>query len=217
MNYKSVYTEISKDAKEIIKILEGFEKAIKDGNYKALQESDCFISSTDMRLYSVLENDYLYNVSKFDDIALESADGTEMMIVTEDESAGNAQAQQQDQAKDTNGSAAVTNNDTVNGQTTDQNAVNYARTKVKVYRLLSDALTARMTIAEEAYLAAIRTLKTVVRTAQRRGDVNMNSIAKTKKDMDNAKVVNQAGQPQSGEQIVNKATAGDGRNAVKNK
>ena len=74
-----------------------------------------------------------------------------------------------------------------------------------------------MTIAEEAYLAAIRTLKTVVRTAQRRGDVDMRSTAKTKEDMDNAKIVNQAGQAKSGEEIVNQSTRGDGRNAVKNK
>lgn len=187
MAYATAYTttskEISKECSTLTKQLEDMENLVKQGNYEKLKEM-AMIPFNDVRLYSILEENYLYNVPEFDNVRLESFDGVELTVVGEAEAAAPADNKPASNggvstpsANDGGNANGNTNNTQGQQDPKSEGAEKYARAKVKVFKYAVQAETARMTIAEEAYLASIRTLKQVLTTAQRRGDVNMQKVA----------------------------------------
>ena len=160
--YKSTAKNIQNGANEATKYVAELERKYNpDGTLK-----EGFIAADNIRLYSILE-DMQIQYGELKDLSLEDASGMEYIImeaeVAADKKPSNGAVNMD--PKGSNEKEAVTNKGASNtgSQTLSR--------RMKYWRLVADMNTARMTIAEECYNCAVRTLKAVIRNAENRGQI----------------------------------------------
>lgn len=160
--YKSTAKNIQNGANEATKYVAELERKYNpDGTLK-----EGFIAADNILLYSILE-DMQIQYGELKDLSLEDASGMEYIImeaeVAADKKPSNGSVNMD--PKGSNEKEAVTNKGASNtgSQTLSR--------RMKYWRLVADMNTARMTIAEECYNCAIRTLKAVIRNAENRGQI----------------------------------------------
>ena len=192
-NYKTTATIIAKDLAKAKKAMEDIKKDYnEDGTlknpekYNLAQEE--FILSDDPRLYSVLEGKYLYDIPLFNNVKLVDENGNEIPIieaVTVDKQNGKANTTQSSnvQVQPQNGNQDAVKPKGANnvGSQTVSKFMAYWKTVVEIQ-------TARMTIAEECFKAGIRTLRSVISSADRRGEISLQQTGNVNAQQPTAKL-----------------------------
>lgn len=184
---KTVKVFTGSDAKEIcgkfveyVKDYSNISKLVTNGiNEAAKQVADLerkynpdgtikegFIDSENVNLYSILEDTQL-QYGELKDLVLEDVNGVEYIV---------CEATKKETDKSANGSvemepAGSNVKKTVTKRGASKVGSNTLTRRMKYWRLVLDMNTARMTIAEEFYNCAMRTLRAVVRNAEGRGEI----------------------------------------------
>ena len=194
-NYDDIVNRIDKDTDEFEKRLEKIEKDLESKRYEKAVKEYHIIFANDITLYSLLEDSFIYNIPGLNNLDIQDTKGNEILIVREDGNDNNAnngtintnnsnnntnQTSGDNQPKNSSVSVSDTNNNntnsTNNNNTQQKEAQTRLKNKLKLVSYALEAETARMTVAEEAFRAGIRTLKSVLKSAEERGDINFEKV-----------------------------------------
>ena len=167
LNYKALSNKIKSDLNKFRGDVEKFED---ESNRRANQQGAIESFDWDNKFWSILEEKYIY----YDEITNEN-----LNIVMEKLP---SQAYKELVGDDKQKNGSVTMDEKPNGEKNTDNTPSQPSEKsqasqhftrlLEYYRTALTVQTARMTIAEEAYNAYIRTVKTVIRTAENRKEIS---------------------------------------------
>lgn len=167
-NYKNTAVNIKKDLNDIEKMGEDLKKL-----YSQRGTTEAMISAYDDRLYSILENCYLWELPKFTELSLESADGVELSVISEEVTTNEAGENNNGEVKSDDKTVTDTSAETP-GPTSKifNNRMKY----IAIAKIMSAA---RMTVAEECYKAGMRTLRAILNEASKRNEISTEKSVKT--------------------------------------
>ncbi len=175
-NYDSISNSIKSESEKIKKDLDNINRMINNGQYDKVIEELNVVFSEDERLFSLLENKYIYNLASMENLNIINTQGSEILILTEKRNGwkntgwGN-RGRSKETTKASSGSVDIgnsvnnTNNNTQN-QTNSSNNQNVnqtrAKNKLKLYSYAIEAITARMTISEEIFNDSVKIINTII-------------------------------------------------------
>ena len=178
-NYKALSNKIKTDLNKYRGDVEKFERESEQrSNQEGAVESFLFPS---LEFYSVLEDRYI----RYDEVEIAN-EAIEDKVVPPTKL-----AQSKERSGMTNGTVTMDekkngedNTENTPSQPTQSSQASQQFTRLlEYYRTVLTVQTARMTIAEEAYNAYIRTIKTVVRTAENRKEISLKRAQDAKKGL----------------------------------
>ena len=189
-NYKALSNKIKSDLNKYRGDVERFER---ESDKAATQGGaiEGFLFRNDYEFYSVIED----RMIRYDDLeAVQEADATSVVPGKKLSQSATRSGTTVDAVKNagkTNGGVTMDtdrdgsdNSDRSESQPSESNTTSQSFTRLlEYYRTVLTIQTARMTIAEEAYNGYMRTLKTVVRTAENRKEISVKRAQDTEKGL----------------------------------
>lgn len=188
-NYQALTAQLKKDADHVAKIISDAEKIANQQQ----PVTASYIPATHPALYSPLENAFLGSEGSDCNYPVVTESGEYIMVIEAEQPANNNNNNNNQENKP-NGSVEVKTDN--NQAQNDQNKA-VGQAAAKRHRVASAIIAAKLTIAEEAYNVSMKTLKSVVRSAENRNNISntqMSSSTNQAEQQAQAKTVQQNGQ-----------------------